>query len=96
MPRIGIRALKKRFYRLAVARCRLQLQFHRLSAGEHCFLSSLARGEPFAAALGLGAAGDPGFDASAALQRFVAAEAIVDYRRLDPQDFAIQAIQRTA
>jgi putative DNA-binding protein len=72
--------------RLAVARCRLQLQFHRLSAGEHCFLNSLSRGESFAAAVALGENSDPPFDASAALQRFVAAEAVVDFRIQDPQD----------
>jgi hypothetical protein len=73
--------------RLAVARCRLQLQFHRLSAGEHCFLNSLSRGETFAAAVAFAADGDPGFDASAALQRFVAAEAVVDF---GIQDLGIQ------
>jgi hypothetical protein len=72
--------------RLAVARCRLRLQFHPLSAGEHCFLNSLSRGESFAAAVALGEDSDPRFDASAALQRFVAAEAVVDFRIQDPQD----------
>jgi hypothetical protein len=70
--------------RLAVARSRLQLQFHRLSAGEHRFLSSLSRGETFAAAVALAADGEPGFAASAALQRFVAAEAVVDFAIQDP------------
>jgi hypothetical protein len=58
-----------------------------LSAGEHCFLNSLSRGETFAAAVAFAADGDPGFDASAALQRFVAAEAVVDF---GIQDLGIQ------
>ena len=64
--------------RLAVMRHRLQLRFHRLSVGEVGFLASLGRGESFAAAVECGQS-DPGFDASAALQRFVAAEAVVDF-----------------
>jgi hypothetical protein len=71
---------------LAVARCRLQLQCHPLSGGEHCFLSSLSRGESFAAAVSQAEASDPRFDASAALRRFVAAEAIVDFRVPTQQD----------
>ncbi|MDP9011880.1 MAG: DNA-binding domain-containing protein [Pseudomonadota bacterium] len=65
--------------RLALACRRLQLQFHRVNAGEYCFLNSLSRGECFAAAVACGEDGDPCFDASAALQRFVAAEAIVGF-----------------
>jgi hypothetical protein len=65
--------------RIAIARHRLQLQFHRLSAGEHSFLQAFARGECFSAAVDCGVEGDAAFDASAALQRFVAAEAVVAF-----------------
>jgi hypothetical protein len=64
---------------VAIARHRLQLQFHRLSTGEHCFLQAFARGECFSAAVDCGVEGDAAFDASAALQRFVAAEAVVAF-----------------
>ncbi|HWS62181.1 MAG TPA: DNA-binding domain-containing protein [Steroidobacteraceae bacterium] len=64
---------------IAIARHRLRLQFHRLSAGEHCFLDAIARGECFAAAVDRAAEADAVFDASAALQRFVAAEAVVAF-----------------
>jgi hypothetical protein len=64
---------------VAIARHRLQLQFHRLSAGEHCFLHAIARGECFSAAVDCGGEGDAAFDASTALQRFVAAEAVVAF-----------------
>jgi hypothetical protein len=64
---------------VAIARHRLQLQFHRLSAGEHCFLHAIARGECFSAAVDCGGEGDSTFDASTALQRFVAAEAVVAF-----------------
>jgi hypothetical protein len=74
--------------RLAVMRHRLQLQFHRLSVGEHGFLASLGRGETFAAAVERGQ-DDPGFDASAALRRFVAAAAVVGFAI---QEIAIQEI----
>jgi hypothetical protein len=50
-----------------------------LSAGEHCFLDAIARGECFAAAVDRAAEADAAFDASAALQRFVAAEAVVAF-----------------
>ncbi|HWJ36363.1 MAG TPA: DNA-binding domain-containing protein [Steroidobacteraceae bacterium] len=68
--------------RLAVMRRRLQLEFHRSSAGEHGFLNSLSRGESFTAAVECGGACDHQFDATAALQRFVAAEAVVGFRLL--------------
>jgi hypothetical protein len=64
---------------VAIARHSLQLQFHRLSAGEHCFLQAFARGECLSAAVDCGVEGDAAFDASAALQRFVAAEAVVAF-----------------
>ena len=65
--------------RLAIMRHRLQLQFLRLNPGEHGFLQAMARGECFAAAVVGGAEADAEFDASAALQRFVAAEAVVAF-----------------
>ena len=65
--------------RIAIVRPRLQLQFHRLTAGEHCFLQAVARGERFKAAVDCGSGTDAAFDASAALQRFVAAEAVVAF-----------------
>ena len=64
---------------IAIARHRLRLQFHRLSASEHCFLDAIARGECFSAAVDRAAQSDAAFDASAALQRFVAAEAVVGF-----------------
>ncbi|MDB6085247.1 MAG: hypothetical protein JWN43_3128 [Gammaproteobacteria bacterium] len=66
--------------RLAVTRCRSQLQFHPVSAGESAFLDALGRGQTFAGAVDCGEASDEEFDATAALQRFVAAEAIVEFR----------------
>jgi Putative DNA-binding domain len=63
-----------------------QLKCHRLSHGEQAFLQSVLAGERFAAAVESGArsgeldaAGD-GFDAAAALQRFVLGAVIVDLR----------------
>jgi hypothetical protein len=63
-----------------------QLKCHRLNHGELGFLQSVQAGEPFAAALesganlrALGSAVD-GFDAAAALQRFVLAGVIVDFQ----------------
>jgi hypothetical protein len=64
---------------IAIARHRLQLQFHRLSAGEYGFLHAFARSECFSAAVDCGGEGDAAFDASAALQRFVAAGAVVAF-----------------
>jgi hypothetical protein len=64
---------------IAIVRHRLQLQFHRLSAGEHCFLRACTCGECFKAAVDCGREADAAFDASAALQRFVAAEAVVAF-----------------
>ena len=75
--------------RLAVMRSHLQLCFHPLTRNEFSFLRALQRGEGFAAAVDEAGCADPdssgdsagdGFDASAALARFVAAEAIVDFR----------------
>jgi hypothetical protein len=64
---------------IAIVRRRLQLQFQRLSAGEHCFLRAFARGECFSDAVDCGGEADAAFDASLALQRFVAAEAVVAF-----------------
>jgi hypothetical protein len=66
--------------RVAVMRHQLQLHFHPLSQGEYCLLRALRRGEAFAAAIDAGGANDVEFDAAAALRRFVAIEAIVDFR----------------
>jgi Putative DNA-binding domain len=64
---------------IAIVRHRLQLRFQRLSAGEHGFLEACTRGECFSAAVDCGGAADAAFDASLALQRFVAAEAVVAF-----------------
>jgi hypothetical protein len=63
--------------RLAVMRRRGQLEFMRLREGELAFLKALAGGATFADAIASGET-DAAFDASAALQRMVAADAIVD------------------
>ena len=74
--------------RLAVLRQRLQLQFHRLTPGERCWLEALGQGLPFAASVEALAAAEAaanatgaaaGFDAAVALQRFVALGVIVDF-----------------
>jgi len=65
---------------LAVIRQHLQLQFHELSRGEFRLLRGLEQGEAFAAAVTAAAACDDNFDASAALQRFVALRGIVGFR----------------
>lgn len=65
--------------RIAILRHRLKLQFLRLNGGEQCFLHACARGECFAAAVDRGGEADAAFDASAALQRFVAAGAVVAF-----------------
>ncbi len=62
--------------RLAILQHGLQLTFHRLSAGEWRFLGALEDGATLADAI---AAGAP-FDAAAALQRCVAAGALVGCR----------------
>ena len=66
--------------RLVVLRRRLQLQFHPLSRGEWCFLSSLGRGARFAAAVESADASDDEFDAARALQRLVGFGAIVGFQ----------------
>jgi len=66
--------------RLAIVRPRLQLTFHRLSPGEESLLRALARSAAFADAVEQATALDGDFDASAALQRFVAEGVIVDCR----------------
>lgn len=62
--------------RLAINRRRWQLEFHHVDRGEHAFLRALNQGAAFSTAVCTEAA----FDPSAALQRFVAAEAIVGFR----------------
>jgi hypothetical protein len=64
---------------LALMRERLELKFHRLSRSEFCFLAALHTGASFSAAIEGADACDAEFDAGAALRRFVAAEAIVDF-----------------
>jgi Putative DNA-binding domain len=66
--------------RLMVMRRDLQLHVEPLSTGEHCMLDQFRCGMAFAPALAAAAACDEQFDGSAALQRFVAAHAIVDFR----------------
>jgi len=65
--------------RLLLIRRRERLEFHRLSSDEHAFLQALYLGGRFAAAVDAGNAGNGEFDAGAALRRFVAAQAIVDF-----------------
>lgn len=74
--------------RALLIRDRGQLVFHRLSSGELKFLEALCAEEPFEAAIARGAsagdgcaaeAGGHGFDAAAALRRFVLAGVIVDF-----------------
>jgi hypothetical protein len=65
--------------RLALMRKQMQLQFLPLTVGESAFLQALLGGESFASAVAAGDESDPDFDATAALGRFVAAEAIVDF-----------------
>jgi hypothetical protein len=66
--------------RIIVMRHRLQLRFHRLSEGEFRFLDECRRGTSFAAAVEAADACDDEFDTVSSLQRFVALEAIVDFR----------------
>ena len=64
--------------RVAVMRHEGKLRLHRLERGEYAFLESLADGRSFSASVECAAA-DPSFDATLGLQRFVAANAIVDF-----------------
>jgi hypothetical protein len=76
--------------RVLLVRTGGQLKCHRLSHGEQEFLQSVSAGERFAAAVESGAARSgvdtaghgetSAFDAAAALQRFVLAGVIVDFR----------------
>jgi hypothetical protein len=66
--------------RLLLMRREQRLEFHRLAPGEHAFLRALHSGARFAAAIEAGNAAHDEFDAGAALQRFVAARAIVDFQ----------------
>ena len=65
--------------RLAIMRHEGDLRLHRLDRGEYAFLGCVADGRSFAASVNCGAAADPTFHATVALQRFVAANAIVDF-----------------
>jgi hypothetical protein len=77
--------------RILLRRSELRLKFYRLSGGEFRFLGALQKGETFAAAVMSGAGDDTrssadddvrssGFDAAAALRRFVLNETIVDFQ----------------
>ncbi len=66
--------------RVIVMRQRLQLRFQRLSRGDYCLLDRFRQGAGFAAAVDAATACDDEFDASRALQRFVASGVIVDFR----------------
>ncbi len=65
--------------RVAVMRLDGQLCMHRLACGEYEFLQFLAEGASVTAAFDRAVAADPGFDATLALRRFVAANTIVDF-----------------
>jgi hypothetical protein len=65
--------------RLLLTRKTLQVEVHRLSRDEHCFLVAVRRGERFSEAGEHGLECDGDFDAAATLQRFVLAGAIVDF-----------------
>jgi hypothetical protein len=65
---------------LAIMRPQHQLKVHRLTGGETCLLSALHEGATLADAVEAAGALGKEFDASAALQRFVAAGVIVDCR----------------
>jgi hypothetical protein len=66
--------------RLAIVRPQWQLKFHRLNPGEESLLRALGEDAPFTDALEGAVALDGDFDASRALQRFVAEGLIVDCR----------------
>ena len=65
--------------RLALMCRRLTLEVHPLSPGEAGFLGAVQQGATFADAVDAGSAAGEEFDATAALRRFVTAEAIVDF-----------------
>lgn len=65
--------------RVAVMRLEGGLRLHRLDRGEYAFLKSLADGRSFGASVNCGTDADLTFDATLGLQRFVAANAIVDF-----------------
>jgi hypothetical protein len=66
--------------RVLLLRPRLTLECHRLDSGECRLLRGLLAGERFAASIEESTQSDACFDATAALQRFVAMGAIVDCR----------------
>jgi len=78
VPPGGAIALDSGPDRLVMLRPRLHLEFLRVSAGELAFLGAIAAAAPFAATIECGRGADAEFDASAALRRFITAEAIVD------------------
>jgi hypothetical protein len=64
---------------LLANRSRGRVRVTRVSAGEHAFLERLRHGANLDEAFAAGAATQAEFDAAATLQKFVAAEAIVDF-----------------
>jgi len=65
--------------RLGVMRHEGAPRLHRMDCGEYAFLQSLTDGRSFTRAVDCARAADPTFDATLALQRFVAANAIVHF-----------------
>jgi hypothetical protein len=55
------------------------VRVHRLTTGEHCFLTRLLTRDPFCAAVEAASAADAAFNPIASLQKFVALRAIVDF-----------------
>jgi hypothetical protein len=75
--------LSKGGERLLIVRCEVRdthtLDFHPLTAGEYAFMHALDADTDFAAAMERADTDGSGFDAVAALRRFIAAGAIVDF-----------------
>jgi hypothetical protein len=65
--------------RLLVLRGFHEVRIHTLTVGELAFLTRLLAGDPFVAAVESACAADSTFDPGAALQRFVALRAMVDF-----------------
>jgi len=65
--------------RLLLVRAFNGIRIHRLAVGELAFLARLGVGDAFAAAVDFASNADPQFDPGAALKKFVALHAIVDF-----------------
>jgi hypothetical protein len=65
--------------RVLLARAHGRLEYYRLGVGEYELLRALQAREPFGEAVEAALGAEAGFDPAAALQRFVSAEAIVDF-----------------